>query len=101
MANISINNYRLPTQEDFDGAMTAVMRLQDTYDLRPREIASGDLGKEQSLTMSSKCVCVVSGISHDSHMILQALVSLNVCQISVGSFQSDLLTFLSLNKPLL
>ncbi|XP_064393719.1 prolyl 4-hydroxylase subunit alpha-1-like isoform X2 [Halichondria panicea] len=53
MANLSVNNYRLPTQEDFNGAMTAVMRLQDTYDLQPHELASGNLGKEKSLSMDA------------------------------------------------
>ncbi len=54
MANLSVNDYRLPTQEDFNGAMTAVMRLQDTYDLQPHELASGNLGKEKSLSMDGK-----------------------------------------------
>ena len=54
MANLSVNNYRLPTQEDFNGAMTAVMRLQDTYDLQPHELASGNLGKEKSLSMDGE-----------------------------------------------
>ena len=54
MANLSLNNYRLPDQEDFEGAMTAVMRLQDTYDLEPKEIASGNLGKEKSLSMDGR-----------------------------------------------
>ena len=54
MANLSVNDYRLPTQEDFNGAMTAVMRLQDTYDLQPQELASGNLGKEKSLSMNGK-----------------------------------------------
>ncbi len=52
MSNLSLNEYRLPTDEDFNGAMTAVMRLQDTYDLEPQELASGNLGKQQSLSMS-------------------------------------------------
>ena len=54
MANLSVNDYRLPTQEDFNGAMTAVMRLQDTYDLQPHELASGNLGKDKSLSMNGK-----------------------------------------------
>ncbi len=48
------DDYRLPTQEDFNGAMTAVMRLQDTYDLQPHELASGNLGKDKSLSMNGK-----------------------------------------------
>ncbi len=52
MANISYNNYRLPTPEDFTGAITAFHRLQETYQLPPSALASGKLGKAPSLSMS-------------------------------------------------
>lgn len=54
MANISLNNYRLPTEEDFDGAMMAIRRLQDTYKLQPSLIGSGKLKRSGGLPMSGE-----------------------------------------------
>jgi len=44
MANISLNDYQMPMEEDYKGAFTALRRLQDTYQLKPVEISSGQLG---------------------------------------------------------
>lgn len=54
MANISLNNYRLPSDEDFKGAITALQRLQETYQLPPSALASGKLGQAPSLSMNGK-----------------------------------------------
>ncbi|CAN0207187.1 unnamed protein product [Lampetra planeri] len=43
LANISAQRLRLPTEEDVTGAAKALMRLQDTYRLRTRDIADGNL----------------------------------------------------------
>ena len=52
MANISLNNYRLPSSEDLPGAVTALRRLQDTYQVKSSDLANALLGKEESLDMS-------------------------------------------------
>ncbi|XP_065912697.1 prolyl 4-hydroxylase subunit alpha-1-like isoform X1 [Dysidea avara] len=44
MANISLNDYQMPKEEDYKGSFTALRRLQDTYRLKPVEINSGQLG---------------------------------------------------------
>jgi len=44
MANISMNDYQMPMDEDYKGAFTALRRLQDTYHLKPNEISDGQLG---------------------------------------------------------
>ena len=54
MANISLNNYRLPNKEDMSGAVTALRRLQDTYQVKSSDLANGVLGKEESLDMSGQ-----------------------------------------------
>ncbi|XP_032834595.2 prolyl 4-hydroxylase subunit alpha-1-like [Petromyzon marinus] len=43
LANVSAQRLRLPTEEDVTGAAKALMRLQDTYRLRTRDIADGNL----------------------------------------------------------
>ena len=52
MANISLNNYRLPSKEDMSGSVTALRRLQETYQVKSSDLANGVLGKEESLAMS-------------------------------------------------
>lgn len=54
MANISMNQYRFPSKEDFSGATAAIRRLQDTYQLQPTVIASGKLGSSSALPMSGE-----------------------------------------------
>ena len=54
MANISMNQYRFPSKEDFSGAIAAIRRLQDTYQLQPTVIASGKLGSSSALPMSGE-----------------------------------------------
>ena len=46
MANISLNRYQFPADEDFNGAATALHRLQDTYNVPAIEMARAKLGKE-------------------------------------------------------
>ena len=36
----------MPTNEDYNGAATALHRLEDTYNLKPSEIRKGNLSKE-------------------------------------------------------
>ena len=55
MANISQNRYQFPTVEDFSGAVAAIIRLQDTYNLEPSTIAKGKLSSK-GLSMTSKYV---------------------------------------------
>ena len=52
MANISYYNFRFPDTEDFTGAVTAILRLQDTYRLSPSLITSGKLGTTTTLPMT-------------------------------------------------
>lgn len=54
MANISYNQYRFPGEEDFSGAATALLRLQDTYRLSPSLISSGKLGSASAVSMTSE-----------------------------------------------
>ncbi|CAI8018519.1 Prolyl 4-hydroxylase subunit alpha-2 [Geodia barretti] len=54
MANISYYNFRFPDTEDFTGAVTAILRLQDTYRLSPSLITSGKLGTTTTLPMTSE-----------------------------------------------
>jgi prolyl 4-hydroxylase len=55
MANISLHRHRFPTHEDYQGAMTALRRLQDTYDLDPVSVAKGNLSKRGLTLTSSDC----------------------------------------------
>jgi prolyl 4-hydroxylase len=47
LANITtereINNVKFPSKEDLDGAATALLRLQDTYNLDTNQIAEGKI----------------------------------------------------------
>lgn len=52
MANISYNQYRFPGEDDFSGAATALLRLQDTYKLSPSLISSGKLGSASAVSMT-------------------------------------------------
>ena len=54
MANISMNRYRFPSKEDYSGAITAIHRLQDTYQLQPSVIASGKLGSSSAFPMTGR-----------------------------------------------
>ena len=56
MANISYNQYRFPTTDDFSGAATALRRLQDTYKLSPSLISSGKLGSTTAVAMTCEGV---------------------------------------------
>ena len=58
MANISHNNYRLPSSEDFAGAVTALQRLQEIYQLPASALASGQLGQVPSLSMTGVKIVV-------------------------------------------
>jgi hypothetical protein len=52
MANVSFNNYRLPTPDDFSGAIAALQRLQKTYKLSASAMSSGSVSKAPSMTMT-------------------------------------------------
>ena len=39
-------NYMLPTIEDYNGAASALLRLEDTYNLKPSDIRKGNLSKQ-------------------------------------------------------
>ena len=54
MANISMNRHQFPNEEDFEGAMTALIRLQETYHIDTSTIAQGKLGSNKGLPMNSK-----------------------------------------------
>ena len=54
MANISLNHYRLPTSDDFSGAIAALQRLQETYKLPTSSLASGKVSAAPSMTMTGK-----------------------------------------------
>lgn len=54
MTNISLNNHRLPTSDDFRGAITALHRLQETYKLPATSLSSGTVSAAPSLNMSGK-----------------------------------------------
>ena len=56
MANISYNQYRFPTTDDFSGAATALRRLQDTYKLSTSLISSGKLGSTMAVAMTCEGV---------------------------------------------
>jgi len=89
MANISLNDYQMPMEEDYKGAFTALRRLQDTYQLKPVEISSGQLGGlnmtardcfnagkyvcVQCSTYIHACVFLVLVYSDSSHQYLSAV----------------------------
>jgi prolyl 4-hydroxylase len=54
MANVSFNNYQLPTPDDFSGAITALQRLQETYKLTASAMASGSISKAPSMSMTGE-----------------------------------------------
>ena len=51
-----MNKEQFPSQEDVDGAIVALLRLQDTYSLEPGTMACGKLGSTKGLSMSSMFV---------------------------------------------
>ncbi len=59
MANISVNRYQFPTHEDVDGAIAALLRLQETYNLDSSTVANGSLGSSKGLSMSSEYQIVI------------------------------------------
>jgi len=50
---------RFPDNEDLDGAVDALLRLQDLYQLTPAQVASGQMGLQteipQTVSMKSNC----------------------------------------------
>ena len=44
----------LPTYEDLNGAVAALLRLQDTYKLKTSDLAHGVVGSSRSLTMTGQ-----------------------------------------------
>ena len=58
MANISLNRYQFPVDEDFNGAATALHRLQDTYNVPAIQMARAKLGKgdDGGLPLSSESI---------------------------------------------
>ena len=54
MANVSLNNYRLPSREDFSGAVAALQRLQETYMLSTPALASGEVGQAPSVPLTGE-----------------------------------------------
>ena len=83
MVNISLNRYRFPTKEDFDGAVAALRRLQDTYKITPSKIAKGKLGSHNGLPMSSK---------------LQYMYLLQFCYRIAGIFRGGKYSFLAIKS---
>ena len=51
-----MNKKQFPSREDLNGAIAALLRLQDTYSLQPLTIARGNLGSTKGLSMSSMFV---------------------------------------------
>ena len=70
MANISMNRYQFPSQEDVDGVIAALLRLQDTYSLEPRTMASGNLGSTKGLSMSSMFIILSVNLFNNSICLL-------------------------------
>ena len=56
MANISVNNYRLPSSDDFSGAVTALQRLQETYHIPASSMSSGKVSVAPSLSMTGEAL---------------------------------------------
>ena len=56
MANISVNNYRLPSSDDFSGAVTALQRLQKTYQVPASSMSSGKVSAAPSLSMTGEAL---------------------------------------------
>ena len=57
-----MNRYQFPTSEDVDGAIAALLRLQETYNLDSTTVANGSLGSSRGLSMTSKrvhCKCLL------------------------------------------
>ena len=43
--NVITESYTLPTDEDYNGAILAIHRLEDTYLLEPKDVRSGKLSE--------------------------------------------------------
>lgn len=60
----------LPSYEDLKGAASALMRLQDTYQLDTSSVAQGDLAGLESPVLSGRPVvmfcCISSGACHNN-----------------------------------
>ena len=53
MRNISEKRVKFPTNEDFDNASTAFLRLQDIYRFDSKRMAKGSLGMQKGLSLNS------------------------------------------------
>jgi prolyl 4-hydroxylase len=54
MSLLSLNKYRFPSKDDYKGAVIAIMRLQDTYLITPRNLTSPTLGGVPAVNFTAR-----------------------------------------------
>ncbi|XP_041364436.1 prolyl 4-hydroxylase subunit alpha-1-like [Gigantopelta aegis] len=99
-----IESYRqaLPTDEDLLGAVSALMRLQDTYKLDTARLAQGDINGIHSAELSADACFEIGRVNyvhedyvHAETWMKQALRSLPGNPLSVSGFRAEILDYLS------
>ena len=53
MSTISFNKYQFPSYEDYKGAVTAIIRLQDTYQLPAHNLTQPEMAGVQAVKMTA------------------------------------------------
>ena len=69
MSAISFNKYQFPSYEDYKGAVTAIIRLQDTYLLPTHNLSQPEMAGVQAVKMTAKDCYDVGECS--GHLTLQ------------------------------
>ena len=64
LATISLHKYRFPTDADFSGAVLALARLQDTYQISPYNLTQPELGGRQSVHLTAKDCFDIGRVSY-------------------------------------
>ena len=60
MSAVALEKYRFPSKEDYSGAVTAIIRLQDAYKISPRNLTQSILGERQAIKVTTR-ICFEIG----------------------------------------
>ncbi|XP_076073309.1 prolyl 4-hydroxylase subunit alpha-2-like isoform X2 [Mytilus galloprovincialis] len=91
----------LPTYEDLNGAVAALLRLQDTYKLETEKIAAGDIAGIKTSELSAvDCLYVgkyayTQSDTYHCHMWLEESLSKDMKEINKTADRSEILDYLS------
>ena len=61
MSAISFNKHQFPSHEDYKGAVTAIVRLQDTYQLPAHNLTQPEMAGVRAVAMTARDCFDVGG----------------------------------------